>query len=146
MRRLALATAALSVLATTAAPAQPRPPAGRTGAPPHAFLFGSWTGGLFPVVDSALQQNCRTQPTVVFAQDVVAHGTLIGSTLAQRVIETVRTSPTGAEFRFAPDADDPAGFGCDDANTLHVQRDSDTRISFPRCAAFPYPLERCPIR
>ena len=64
--------------------------------------------------------------------------------LAQRVIETVRTSPAGAEFRFTPDPADPAAFGCEDANVLHVERETDGTVMFPRCAAFPYTLQRCP--
>ncbi len=157
MRRVAaclLATMLLNVAIVPGAQAQ-RAPQGKSaaagqshaparGGPPHAWLFGSWTGGLFPVLDGALAQDCRTQPTVVFGQDVVAHASLIGATLAQRVIETVRTTPQGAEFRFTPDANDPAGFGCPDSNDLYVQRSSDSEISFPRCVAFPYPLHRCP--
>lgn len=136
-----LACSALS-FAAGAAQAQSRPaPAG----PPHAWLFGAWTGGLFPVLDGQLEQDCRTERTVVFAQDVVGHASLTGSDMAQSVIETVRTTPTGAEFRFAPQAGD-SGFGCADPNGLPVLRESPTTISFPLCAAFPYKLERCPGR
>jgi hypothetical protein len=90
------------------------------------------------------EQDCRTQPTVAFAQDVVAHASLTAGGLSRRVIETVRTSPQGAEFRFTPDPADANGFGCDDPNALHVARDDGQTIVFPHCAAFPYPLERCP--
>ena len=116
------------------------PPSG----PPHAWLFGTWTGGLFPVLDGMAAQDCRTQPTVAFAQDIVGHASLLTSGISRRVIETVRTSPNGAEFRFAPEPADAGAFGCDDANTLHVVRASNDRITFPNCAAFPYPLQRCP--
>ncbi len=142
---LACAVALSSVAG--AARAQPRPaPSG----PPHAWLFGAWTGGLFPVLDGQLEQDCRTGRTVVFAQDVVGHASLTGSDMAQSVIETVRTTPTGAEFRFTPQPGDPkpgdTGFGCTDPNELPVLRESPTTISFPRCAAFPYRLERCTTR
>ena len=140
--------AVLLLLLPCLAIAQPRPrhEAERPQAkgPPHAWLFGIWTGGLFPVLEGQLAQDCRTQPTVAFAQDVVGHASLTASSMAQRVIETVRTSPAGAEFRFTPDATDAAGFGCDDPNDLHVARSAGSQIAFPQCAGFPYPLERCP--
>ena len=121
------------------APHTPAAPAG----PPHAWLFGVWTGGLFPVLDGMMAQDCKAQPTVVFGRDAVGHSTLLGTGLVERVIETVRTTPTGAEFRFAPQPVQ-AGFGCDDPNTLHVARGPGNQITFPQCAAFPYPLQRCP--
>ncbi len=124
------------------APAAHALPVGQ-GAPPHAWLFGVWTGGLFPVLDGMNAQDCKAQPTVVFERDTVGHSTLLGSTLIQRVIETVRATPTGAEFRFTPGASADGGFGCEDPNTLHVARDSLDVVSFPHCSAFPYPLHRC---
>ena len=120
-------------------------PAARSSGPPHAWLFGTWTGGLFPVLDGMVEQDCRTQPTVVFAQDVVGHASLTGSGLIRRVIETVRTTPAGAEFRFSPEATDAGAFGCEDINELHVARETDSTITFPHCAGFPYPLQRCPM-
>ena len=153
MRRAAVSSAILllaCVCLTHAGSAQSRrrtpasPAAVTSAAPPHAWLFGVWTGGLFPVLDGMAAQDCRTQPTVVFSRDTVGHASLLASGAIQRVIETVRTTPTGAEFRFAPDAEDQSGFGCEDPNVLHVSRGSGTIISFPNCAAFPYPLERCP--
>jgi hypothetical protein len=107
-------------------------------------LFGTWTGGLFPVLSGMVVQDCRTQPTVAFTQDVVGHASLTVSGTVQRIIETVRTTPEGAEFRFTPSTSDPDGFGCGDPNVLHVARDNGATIAFPHCAAFPYPLERCP--
>ena len=151
MRRAVL-FALLAVPVLMAAPGiaapQPRPrqaePAPARGGPPHAWLFGVWTGGLFPVLDGMLEKDCSTQATVGFAQDTVAHTTLLNNGMVRRVIETVRTSPTGAEFRFAPIETDLAGFGCDDPNALHVERINADMISFPNCAGFPYPLQRCP--
>jgi hypothetical protein len=144
----ALLAIALAIVAPGSASAQKRtrPPAPTREGPPHAWLFGTWTGGLFPVLNGMVEQDCRTQPTVRFSQDVVAHATLTGAGLIQRVIETVRTSPQGAEFRLTPDQVDPAGFGCDGPDSLNVARQSDSTISFPRCGAFPYPLQRCPGR
>jgi hypothetical protein len=121
---------------------QAQPPA-QAGAPPHAWLFGVWTGGLFPVLDGMAAQDCKAQPTVVFGRDAVGHSTLLGNTLVQRVIETVRTTPAGAEFRFTPGSEAEGGFGCEDPNTLHVARESIDVVTFPRCTAFPYPLHRC---
>jgi hypothetical protein len=152
MRRLAaiLLLSALSALTPATGNAQSRsrraPEAvSRPSGPPHAWLFGAWTGGLFPVLDGMVEQDCRTQPTVVFAQDVVAHASLTGTGLFRRVIETVRTTPEGAEFRFTPDAEDAGAFGCEDSNVLHVARGSNSTIAFPHCAGFPYPLQRCPV-
>ncbi len=142
MRRVALLLLLLPGLA--AAQTRPRHPP-EPAKPPHAWLFGAWTGGLFPVLEDQLAQDCRTQPTVAFAQDAVAHASLTAASLTPRVIETVRTSASGAEFRLTPDPADIAGFGCDDPNELHVAREG-AAISFPHCAAFPYPLQRCPGR
>ncbi len=127
---------------STAASHRSAPAPARSG-PPHAWLFGTWTGGLFPVLDGMTEQDCRTQPTVAFRQDEVDHTLLTSTALARRIIETVRTTPEGAEFRFTPTSDDPAGFGCDSANALYVARQDNNTISFPRCAGFPYPLQRC---
>ncbi len=145
---LLLAVAGLTV-AAAAPPSRnaergPRTVAATPSGPPHAWLFGTWTGGLFPVLDGMLAQDCRTQATVAFAQDVVGHTSLTGPGMTRRVIETVRTTPAGAEFRFAPEEADASSFGCEDPNVLHVVRESGQTISFPHCAAFPYPLERCP--
>jgi hypothetical protein len=149
--RLRAAPIALSLLLCAPAFAQRSHPEPRHAAPsrpsgpPHAFLFGTWTGGLFPVLDGMLEQDCRMEPSVVFGQDVVAHSSLTSTVMTRRVIETVRTSPAGAEFRLTPDPSDPTGFGCEDANVLHVAREEGGAITFPHCAAFPYPLRKCPV-
>ena len=153
MRRAALLSATLLLtgmclfshgFAQTRRRMEAAPQAATPAGPPHAWLFGNWTGGLFPVLDGMVAQDCKTQPTVVFGRDTVGHTSLLATGAVQRVIETVRTTPTGAEFRFTPDADVQSGFGCEDPNTLHVARESGSAITFPHCAAFPYPLERCP--
>jgi len=111
--------------------------------PPHAWLFGIWTGGLFPVLDGMAAQDCRMQPTVVFAKDQVAHATLLGTTMTTLNLESVRATAAGAEFRFAPDTDAAAGFGCEQPDELHVVRIGPDEINFPGCKSFPYPLQRC---
>ncbi len=129
------------------------------GGPPHAFLFGSWTGGLFPVPAGSLTAaSCLASPTVVFTRDLVLRATLTDPVYLQRQDETVRTSPRGAEFRFISQGGgaaastlgiEPAGstgFGCEDPDVLHVERRSENEISFPGCADFPNPLVRCPSR
>ena len=127
------------------------------GGPPHAFLFGSWTGGLFPVPAGALTAaSCLATPTVIFTRDVVLRATVTDPIYLQSQIETVRTSPRGAEFRFISQGGGAAasalgieppgstGFGCEDPDVLHVERRSENEIAFTGCADFPNPLVRCP--
>ena len=125
-------------------------------APPHAWLFGSWSGGLFPTPSGLTTQACLSQPVVVFTRDVVMRATLTDQLYIQRVVETARTSGNVTEFRFTPapatngllgtPTAAPAGFGCADPNALQVQRKSDNEITFPDCPDFPNPLVRCPPR
>ena len=132
--------------------------AGAAGEPPHAWLFGTWTGGLFPAAAHPSAEACLAQPVVIFTKDVVLRASLIDPTYAQRVIETVRVSPQGADFRFTPAATPPGGvagmlaqaatppqgFGCADPDALQVRRLGPNKISFPGCTDFPNPLVRCP--
>ncbi len=147
VRRLSLALAAL-VLAH---------PALAQGQPPHAWLFGSWTGGLFPPPSNVTAQVCLAQPVVIFTRDVVLQATLTDLLYTQHSIESARTNPGVTEFRFlaaAPVASGDVlgtpqaavGFGCENPNVLHVQRRTDNEIAFPGCSGFPYPLIRCPGR
>jgi hypothetical protein len=129
--------------------------------PPHSWLFGSWTGGLFPTPTGLTAEACLSQPVVIFTTDVVLRANLLDSTYDQRVVETARTTKAGAvEFHFAPargqlpadrllgitNSSPKPGFGCESPDVLHVQLQSDNEIVFPGCSDFPSPLTRCPNR
>ncbi|MDA8249797.1 MAG: hypothetical protein M0Z28_11540 [Rhodospirillales bacterium] len=131
--------------------------------PPHAWLFGAWTGGLFPADPHPSRESCLAQPTVVFMRDIVLRATLTDATYVQRVVATARVSGNRTDFTFAPappsasGAVDPltgapqtgaaaSGFGCAGPDELHVVRKSANEIVFPGCADFPNPLVRCPGR
>ena len=128
--------------------------------PPHAWLFGEWTGGLFPAPPHPTAEMCRAQPTLVFMRDVVLRATLTDVTYLQRVVATARTYGDHTDFTFAPEppaagATDPltgaqvassGGFGCASPDELHVVRKSANEIVLPDCADFPNPLVRCPSR
>lgn len=135
--------------------AQPAPP-------PHAWLFGVWTGGLFPAEPHPTAERCLAQPSVIFTRDVVLRATLTDVTFVQRVVATARTANGRTDFTFAPApaqsaGNDPLtglpatqaaapGFGCAGADELHVERRGANEIVFPGCADFPNPLVRCPGR
>ncbi|MBV9655474.1 MAG: hypothetical protein JOZ42_13020 [Acetobacteraceae bacterium] len=155
---LCSATATLVLAAALSGPAGAAEPAA-PAQPPHAWLFGTWTGGLFPTPSAVTAQACLSQPVVIFTRDVVLRATLTSETYTQRVIESARTSPQGAEFRFAQSAapetgaldftgqPSATGFGCaDGVDVLQVARKTENEIVFPNCADFPYPLIRCPAR
>jgi hypothetical protein len=129
--------------------------------PPHAWLFGTWVGGLYPPPVTLTAQECLAQPVVIFTRDLVMRATLITDNMVQRRIDTARATTNGVEFRFLSPiqpANESAqlfgpqtrpediGFGCENPDVLHVQRITDNEIKFPRCAEFPYPLIRCPSR
>ena len=129
-------------------------------APPHAWLFGAWIGGMYPPPVTLGAQECYAQPTVIFTRDVALRAVMTDSAFVQRMIETVRATGTGFEFRFAQSAPtaEPGGmlvrqptpptlgFGCRDPDALTVQRRGENEISFPNCTDFPYPLIRCAAR
>ena len=158
MRRFATRSIALAAMLALLAPTPPR---AQTPAPPppHSWLFGSWTGGLFPTPSGLTAQQCLAQPTVIFGRDVVMRATLTDVTYVQRVIATARVTQTGTEFRFAAAAPPisgsnllglsaPAqeGFGCPSPDELTVARRGENEITFPNCSDYPYPLVRCPGR
>lgn len=123
------------------------------GQPPHAWVFGSWVGGIFPPNETAVRR-CLAQPTVIFARDVVLRASALDVAYRQRLVETVTAEPNALEFRFVqaqaqstpfgarlpPDI----GFGCPGGpNALRVERRGPNEIVFPNCAEFPSPLQRC---
>lgn len=144
---------ALSLVTSVAAPALAQ------SGPPHAWLFGAWTGGLFPVPANVPLQACLGQPTVIFTRDVVIRANITDLFYGQRAIQVARTNPGVTEFRFTPAVDEAAqsgagllgqsappakiGFGCENPDVLHVRRVSENVIEFPGCADFPEPLVRC---
>ena len=152
MRRIAVCLAVV-LLAAPALPVFAQAPA---ALPPHAWLFGTWTGGIFPVSPGFSPQACFSQPVVIFTKDLVMRATITEQRLTEREIETARTTPTGMEFRFLGSGPGPsmigpgvaqlAGFGCDSPDVLHVQRRGENEIAFPGCADFPNPLIRCQTR
>jgi hypothetical protein len=135
------------------------PASAQNGLPPQSWLFGAWMGGLFPPPSAISAQQCLAQPVVIFTRDIVMRATIVDQLYTQRLVETARSTGTGVEFRFVPSVQQSGpfglaqgagggevGFGCEDADTLHVQRRGDNEISFPGCPEFPYPLVRCPAR
>jgi hypothetical protein len=123
------------------------------GDPPHAWVFGSWTGGIFPPTDTE-GPRCTGQPTVIFTRDVVMRASPLDVPYRQRLIETVAAQPEALDFRFVPAAPQSTpfgarlppdiGFGCPGGpNTLRVERRGPDEIVFPDCADFPSPLKRC---
>ena len=152
MRRIAWLAATLVLAALHAVPARAQ------SLPPHSWLFGSWTGGIFPPPSSISAQECLAMPVVIFTRDIVMRAVITDQFYAQRLVETARVTPEGAEFRFveqAPPAGSPftlgggggaIGFGCISPDVLRVQRRTENEISFPGCNDFPYPLVRCPAR
>ena len=148
MRRLLQLSLAALLLAA------PSVPVFAQAQPPHAWLFGTWTGGVFPVPEAVPGAACFGQPVLIFTRDLVLRATITQQELSQRVIETARASPTGTEFRFSVSgagavspmfggAAQRVGFGCESPDVLHVQRRGENEISLPGCADFPYPLVRC---
>ena len=89
MRRPALFLAATLALFGAVLPAA-QAQSGGSAQPPHAYLFGTWTGGLFPVPANLSPQACLSQPVVIFTRDLVMRATLTEQTLIQREIETAR--------------------------------------------------------
>lgn len=161
MRRPVRHATVLAALLIAASLPAPRPAAAQGAQPPHAWLFGSWTGGLFPVPGAVRPEACFSQPTVIFTRDVVMRATITSQLFNQRLVATARATSNGTEFRFV--ATTPAaggsnsllglsapqpqpGFGCESADVLHVVRHGENEITFPGCRDFPYPLVRCGAR
>jgi hypothetical protein len=156
MRRLAWPIATVLLAALHAVPAR-----AQSNLPPHAWLFGAWTGGLFPPPSTLGAQECLAMPVVIFTRDIVMRAVITDQLYVQRLVETARVTPEGAEFRFAAPpptasagpfglsqggASNDVGFGCISPDVLRVQRRTENEITFPGCSDFPYPLVRCPAR
>ena len=147
---LATAAVAQRAPAPTPAPAPSTPaPAPARGPVPHEWLFGSWTGGIYPPGDTE-GSRCLAQPTVIFTREVVMRTGILDPAYRQRFIETVATRPGGATFRFIPAvpaggrAPAEIGFGCPGGpDTLEVEQTGPNEISFPNCREMPSPLRRC---
>ena len=78
--------------------------------PPHAWLFGAWTGGIFPPPSTLSAQECLAMPVVIFTRDIVMRAVITDEHYAQRLVETARVTPEGVEFRLTPPlAAAPAG-------------------------------------
>jgi hypothetical protein len=163
MRRRTRALLCIVLSAASLAPAPGRPPAQAQGAPPpNAWLYGSWTGGLFPAPTALSAETCLAQPAVIFTRDLVLRASLTEDTYTQRVIAAVQATRDGVAFRFEPSGGgaattgagllglpapaQAAGFGCASPDLLVVRRLGENEIAFPDCSDFPNPLVRCPTQ
>lgn len=146
MRLLPAAALALALAGPLAADAQQQPAA--PSGPPHAWLYGTWTGGIFPASETT-GAACFSQPSVIFTRDVVLRSSPLDVAMRQRLVQTATATPDGVEFRFVPAAPPGGrvppgvGFGCADPNSLRVERRGPDEIVFPDCEEFPSPLKRC---
>jgi hypothetical protein len=144
--------AALALLAGLAGTVLSPASALAADAPPHAWLYGSWAGGLYPAPSDMTAAECNAHPTFIVTQDAVLHATLAQPGFVQNLIASVRGTPQGTVFTLAPSgAEAPPGslpgiadFGCADSTTLRVVKSGANQIAFPGCTAFPSPLVRCP--
>lgn len=151
MRTMLTALAAALALLLPAAAQQP------AAEPPHAFLFGTWIGGIYPPPRDLPPVRCLAEPSVIFTRDLAMRTVLLEPTLRQRVVTSARATPAGWEFRFRPLAQPrglvggtaagsppEAGFGCPGGpDVLVVQKRGPNEIIFPGCTDFPAPLVRC---
>jgi hypothetical protein len=149
LRRLAAPRLAGALFLAMALPL----PAMAQGAPPHAWLFGAWAGGILPAPPGMSAQECEANATFVVTRDAVIHSTLTHPTAIENLIASVRGTPDGTIFALAPTATKPEtlagiaddlGFGCPQPDVLRVVRVGPNSIRFPGCTGFPSPLVRCP--
>ncbi|WP_207541098.1 hypothetical protein [Sabulicella rubraurantiaca] len=140
MLRRTLLPALLATPALLSARAQDRP------LPPHGFLFGSWTGGIFPAIETQ-GSVCFGAVTMIVTADVVMRASSLDVAFRQRLVETVALAPNGVEIRLAPipgRAPPEAGFGCDgNPDLLRVVRRGEDEVVLQGCNEFPFPLRRC---
>ena len=145
-----LAPLALAALALTLAWPSP---AKAQGAPPHAWLFGAWAGGILPAPPGMSARECDARATFIVTRDAVIHSTLTHPDAIENLIASVRGTPNGTVFALAPTDTKPQtiagipddlGFGCPQPDVLRVVRVGANQIRFPDCTGFPSPLVRCP--
>lgn len=114
--------------------------------PPHEWMFGSWSGGIFPAVDT-VGPGCFGNVSLIVMRDVIMRVSSLEFSYRQRAIETVAMTPDGLEFRLVPvpgRAPAEIGFGCDgNPNLLRVQRRGPDEVVLPGCGEFPGALRRC---
>ncbi|MBB3898804.1 hypothetical protein GGQ83_002247 [Roseococcus suduntuyensis] len=138
LRRRSLLLAAPAL----AAPALARAQSG----PPHEWLFGTWTGGIFPAVDTQ-GPGCFGNAVVIFTRDVIMRMANLDVAYRQRLIETVAVTNDGVEIRLVSQGGrmmPESGFGCENnPDLLRVVRRGDDEIAFPNCIEFPSVLRRC---
>ena len=94
MRRIACLIATL-----TLAPLHTIPACAQGNVPPHGWLFGAWTGGLFPPPSTLSAQECLALPVVIFTRDLVMRAVITDQLYTQRLVETARHSE-GVESGF----------------------------------------------
>lgn len=137
-----LATPAVLTTPGVFAPALAQPRQG----PPHEWMFGSWTGGIFPAVDTE-GPGCFGNVALVVMRDLIMRVSSLDYAYRQRAIESVALTPDGLEFRLIPIAGRPMpeiGFGCDgNPNLLRVTRRGPDEVMLPGCVEFPGALRRC---
>jgi len=138
LRRL-LFPATIGLLAAPAI-AQPRQ------GPPHEWMYGSWSGGIFPAVET-VGPGCFGAVALIVTRDVIMRVSSLDIAFRQRAIETVALTPDGLEFRLVPLGGRPtpeAGFGCDgNPDLLRISRRGPDEVVLPGCVEFPGPLRRC---
>lgn len=136
---------ALSGLLATPAIVSPTLAQPRQG-PPHEWMFGSWTGGIFPAVDTE-GPGCFGNVALIVMRDLIMRVSSLDYAYRQRAIESVAVTPDGLEFRLIPVQGRPMpeiGFGCDgNPNLLRVSRRGPDEVLLPGCVEFPGALRRC---
>jgi len=130
----------------------PPPNARAAEAPPHAWLFGAWAGGILPAPAHMSPAECQANASLAVTQDVIIHRTLTHPAAIQNLIVSVRGTPDGTIIVLAPPKEKPEliagvpvdlGFGCPSDNVLRVVRVGPNEISLPGCSGFPSTLVRC---
>ena len=114
--------------------------------PPHEWMYGSWSGGIFPAVET-VGPGCFGAVALIVTRDVIMRVSSLDVAFRQRAIETVALTPDGLEFRLVPIGGRPApetGFGCNgNPDLLRVSRRNPDEVVLPGCVEFPSLLRRC---